>query len=155
MANLSDIIEQFILSALEGGDKLEIGRNELATHFSVAPSQINYVLSTRFTVDKGYVIESRRGGGGYIVVARLNDDCINTVNEMLNYRTTLSYREGVNLLERLEYNNLITGEQSAVIKAVISDKALNNPFNIADNLRLSIMREILIKLMIDRQQQND
>ena len=69
MARLSDIIESFIKEMLNenGGDQVQIQRNELADQFRCAPSQINYVLTTRFTSDKGYVIESRRGGGGHII----------------------------------------------------------------------------------------
>lgn len=68
MSRLSDIIEQFIKGLMEDAstDMLEIRRNELADHFNCAPSQINYVLATRFTIDKGYYIVSRRGGGGFI-----------------------------------------------------------------------------------------
>ena len=63
MANISDIIERFLLDSLEKSDRISISRNELADYFDCAPSQINYVLSTRFTLDRGYIIESRRGGG--------------------------------------------------------------------------------------------
>jgi len=151
MANISDIIEQFILSALSEGNKIEIGRNELANHFSVAPSQINYVLSTRFTVDRGYIIESRRGGGGYIIVARLDDDSLDYINEVLSEQNSLTYKEGVHITERLALNGIITEEEGEIIKAAISDKALNNPFNIADNIRASVIKEIIIKLMMDKQ----
>ena len=75
MARLSDIIENFIKDMLSenGGEQLLIQRNELADQFRCAPSQINYVLTTRFTYDKGYIIESRRGGGGCIVIKQLDD----------------------------------------------------------------------------------
>ena len=63
MAQLSDTIERFIKDLMEEGSHVELRRNELAQHFGCAPSQINYVLATRFSVDHGYVIESRRGGG--------------------------------------------------------------------------------------------
>ena len=67
MARLSDMIEDFINALLNESDgQLELQRNELADYFECAPSQINYVLATRFSVDRGYYIESRRGGGGYI-----------------------------------------------------------------------------------------
>ena len=73
MARLSDVIENFIKDMLveNGGEEILIQRNELADQFRCAPSQINYVLTTRFTYDKGYVIESRRGGGGYIIIKQL------------------------------------------------------------------------------------
>ena len=65
MAQLSDTIERFIKELMSEDAFIEVRRNELAQHFGCAPSQINYVLSTRFSVDHGYLIESRRGGGGY------------------------------------------------------------------------------------------
>ena len=76
MARLSDIIENFIKAVLSenGGQQVQIQRNELAGQFRCAPSQINYVLTTRFTYDKGYVIESRRGGGGYIIIKQVTKD---------------------------------------------------------------------------------
>ena len=68
---ISDKIESFILELLkEDDDWLEIGRNELASVFNCVPSQINYVISTRFNQDRGYIVESRRGGGGYLPHAR-------------------------------------------------------------------------------------
>lgn len=70
MAKMSDLIEMFIKELLEdnSSDMIEIQRNELASYFKCAPSQINYVLTTRFSMDKGYLIESQRGGGGSIKI---------------------------------------------------------------------------------------
>ena len=69
MASISDIIEKFILDNLGESDEIDISRNELANFFSCAPSQINYVLETRFTVDRGFVKESKRGGGGFVIIS--------------------------------------------------------------------------------------
>ena len=72
---LSDAIEQFIKTMLtQEAPEVELKRNELAEYFNCAPSQINYVLATRFTPDHGYIIESRRGGGGYIRIFRMAQD---------------------------------------------------------------------------------
>ena len=73
MTNLADFIERFIQQKLhEGADgHVLVRRNELADELSCAPSQISYVLSTRFTLDRGYLVESRRGAGGFIRIARL------------------------------------------------------------------------------------
>ena len=70
MAQLSDSIERFIKELMEEDAQIELKRNELAQHFGCAPSQINYVLATRFSVDHGYIIESRRGGGGFVRIVR-------------------------------------------------------------------------------------
>ena len=73
MAQLSDTIEKFIKDLMEEETHVELRRNELAQHFGCAPSQINYVLATRFSVDHGYVIESRRGGGGFVRIVRMRE----------------------------------------------------------------------------------
>lgn len=148
MANLSDIIEQFIIGALAQADSIEIGRNELANHFSVAPSQINYVLSTRFTMDRGYVITSRRGGGGYIVVAKIDDDCLDYINELLKDKDELSFRQAESIVVRLLNEALIDESMATIIKAAVSEKALNNPFNMANKIRANILKEIILQLMM-------
>ena len=85
MPRLSDIIEEFIKQMLQENDdrELQIRRNQLANQFSCAPSQINYVLTTRFTKDKGYYIESKRGGGGCIILRRIEFSDNNDLSEIL------------------------------------------------------------------------
>ena len=73
MSQLSDTIERFIMELMAEDGEAELQRNKLASQFQCAPSQINYVISTRFTSQQGYVVESRRGGGGYIRIIRLDD----------------------------------------------------------------------------------
>lgn len=70
MTRLSDVIEKFIKDMIRNSEdsQLQIVRNELANYFNCSPSQINYVLTTRFTIDKGYFIENKRGGGGCIII---------------------------------------------------------------------------------------
>ena len=86
MARLTDIIEKFIKEMISEDEenKVLIQRNELADQFRCAPSQINYVLSTRFTYAKGYIIESRRGGGGYISIKKIEHKCPVSTKKMLN-----------------------------------------------------------------------
>ena len=69
---MSDIIEDFIKDLLKEEDELEIQRNELAEHFNCVPSQINYVIATRFKPSQGYYVESKRGGGGHIKIKKIN-----------------------------------------------------------------------------------
>ena len=73
MRNISDIIESYLKQVLEMSEKeiVEIKRNEIADKFQCVPSQINYVINTRFTIEKGYVVESKRGGGGYIRIIKV------------------------------------------------------------------------------------
>ena len=78
--SVSDMIEEFIMSSLDDDNFIELSRNDLAKFFSCVPSQINYVLNTRFTVNRGFVVESQRGGGGYIKVTRVQDNDENFLN---------------------------------------------------------------------------
>lgn len=147
--NISDIIEEFIKSVIGDENTIKLSRNELANYFSVAPSQINYVLATRFNIDKGYVIESRRGGGGFITVVRLTnnpEETIPTVLKELDQINDLTYKKACCILERLEHEEIITSEEADIIKNAISDKALSLPMK-TDGLRKNIFKEILIGLM--------
>jgi transcriptional regulator CtsR len=150
MSVLSDTIEQFIkgmMSEYEG--RIELQRNELAQHFNCAPSQINYVLATRFTPDKGYIIESRRGGGGYIRVVRLK---IDEADHLFRLVTTkigdkISERSACDMISRLVDSEAITKTQGALMRAAVCDKALNIPVMVKDNLRASILKQMLLVLL--------
>ena len=69
---MSDMIEEFIKELFDDEDYIEIQRNDLAEHFNCVPSQINYVISTRFKPSQGYYVESKRGGGGHISIRKVN-----------------------------------------------------------------------------------
>ena len=149
MATISDIIEEFILSALADDDLLQLSRNDLATFFSCAPSQINYVLSTRFTPEKGFIIESKRGGGGCINLIRITDDKANVLKSIYNYlceEGTLEYNKLLHILERLEKDGIIDNKESELLKITMSDKALANPVNITARLRAQMLKEIVLNL---------
>ncbi|MDE6473571.1 MAG: CtsR family transcriptional regulator [Clostridia bacterium] len=148
MANVSDEIEQFILSIFSD-DSLKLSRNDLAHYFSVAPSQINYVLSTRFNLDKGYVIESKRGGGGFITIVRISEDKEDTLSAILQEIEgidALSFNRANCFLQRLERDEIITKQESDIIKNAISDKAMGVVTHSA-SARKNIFKEILIGLI--------
>lgn len=151
MANISDIIEQFLLETLGDNDSLNISRNELANYFACAPSQINYVLSTRFTPDKGYVIESRRGGGGYVTVVRLTKSNDETIDEILNRSISdgISYNRAAQILERLINSGIISEREGRLIAAGITDKALIAPTVAKDGLRAGILKGVIYELLKD------
>ncbi|MDE5654318.1 MAG: CtsR family transcriptional regulator [Clostridia bacterium] len=149
MANLSDEIEQFILSIFTDDDRLKLSRNDLAHYFSVAPSQINYVLSTRFNLDKGYVIESKRGGGGFITIVRINEnrqDTLSTILQELDGIEALSFNRADCFLQRLEREKIITDKEREIIQSAISDKALGVITNSA-TARKNVFKEIMIGLI--------
>ncbi len=145
MKTISDIIEEFILSQLEDGE-INLSRNELANFFNCAPSQINYVLTTRFTPMKGYDVESKRGGGGYIkIVKYTTSDKIEHINHLINnyIRDAIDYNNAVMILENLLTNNIIDEKEYKIIVTAISNKSLANPTNIENRIRAKILTNIL------------
>ena len=150
MANISDIIEAFLLDTMGSEERLTLSRNELASYFSCAPSQINYVLTTRFTPERGYIIESRRGGGGSITVVRLSQTPLDAYGDILG---NVSDEEGIScakagqLLDRMCRDGIITERETEIIKTVLSDKALIAPTVIKDRLRLNILRSVMLSLL--------
>ena len=148
MASRSDIIEQFILNTLAQDSFIELSRNDLAKFFSCVPSQINYVLNTRFTLNRGFLVESQRGGGGYIKVVRLQDTNSNFLNSALNMCSNpMSEVEGNQILEQLKSRNLISDREFCLLKSAISNKSLNNPINIDNRLRSNILSQVIIETM--------
>jgi len=151
MAKISDIIEQFIKELLEESDEniVEIQRNELAKFFECAPSQINYVLTTRFTLGQGYIIESRRGGGGHVQIRQLIFDekpmLINLINDQVGDK--ISKVQGERLIRSLYEKGIIALRESKIILASIDDNAIISPINIKDQLRARILKSILIVLL--------
>ena len=151
MAILSDSIEQFIKSLLEEYDEMiELQRNELADYFSCAPSQINYVLATRFSPERGYLIESRRGGGGYIKLVRIRADKGDHILALIREKLgsgKISSRDANELVHGLKEMGLIGQKEEKIISAAISPAALKIPSGIKDTLRASILRETLYALL--------
>ena len=148
MANISDLIEKFILDTMSKDDTINLSRNQLANFFGVAPSQINYVLSTRFTVGRGYDVVSKRGGGGYIVITRLDlnkDDMISNALNVL--KEPIDYLSAKQLIINLIDTKLINESEANIINSAIMPKALNNPINNEDYLRSQILMNILINLL--------
>lgn len=146
---VSDIIEKFLLDTLGSELSVNFNRNELATYFAVAPSQINYVLATRFTPERGYIIESRRGGGGSITLIRVSEDADDV---LLNYiDKTLSdgieYGKACQILERLTADGIFTKNEAQLIQAAVSDKALIAPTVAKNKLRGSILKNILLETL--------
>ena len=147
MASRSDIIEQFILNTLASESFIELSRNDLAKFFACAPSQINYVLNTRFTVNNGYVIESVRGGAGFIKVIRLGNNRSNLQNLLDICAHPLNIIEGNQILDNLASRKLMSAGENQILKRAISTKAINNPLNMEEMLRANILKEIIIEVM--------
>lgn len=154
MANISDIIEQFILKTLGDDDSVDISRNELAAFFSCAPSQINYVLETRFTVDKGFIKESRRGGGGFIKISKINLNDDEYVNNLIleSVGDELSAKRLSQILYKLENEKIITNKEKEIIYSALSDASLAMPFTIKDSIRARAFKNVLTTLIRSKEE---
>ena len=148
---ISDLIASFLLEGLEeaGNGVLEVQRNDLAQRFNCVPSQINYVMSTRFSPEHGYIVESRRGGNGYIRITRVRMD-----REALLMHVINSLGDSVDLpSSRAILSNLVSAGalEEAVGRALlagIGDKALiRMPRQFRDAVRADIMKQVLIQFV--------
>ncbi len=145
---ISDIIEEFIMSSLDEDSFIELSRNDLAKFFSCVPSQINYVLNTRFTLNRGFLVESQRGGGGYVKVLRVQDNNSNFLNNALNICSRpITQVQGNQLLEQMKHRKLINDRELSLLKSAISPKSLNNPINIDNKIRSNILSQVIIETM--------
>lgn len=151
MQTISDIIEQFLLEAFDDHKEIELSRNELAEHFKCVPSQINYVLSTRFTLEKGYVIDSQRGGGGYVKIHRIqiDDDFKDLIFEKIG--DSIDFVTASGILETLCSNGFLSEEQKCCLKSAISVKSLKNPFRIEDEIRARILKNTLTMIYDEKE----
>lgn len=145
MAQLSDSIEQFIKELMDEGSQIEVRRNELAQHFGCAPSQINYVLATRFTVDHGYIIESRRGGGGYVRIVRMCERGEGNLLNLLLKRVGNSIPEenACAIIAHLLDRKLVTANEAKLMRAAVARNALALPVSAKDVLRASVLKNML------------
>lgn len=148
---ISDVIESFIGEMFSSDDSIELKRNELASYIGCVPSQINYVIQTRFTTERGYIVESRRGGGGYIKITKVKMDTQNLIRHMLESigdRVDTGTCEAI--VANLLSNEIIDGKNAKIILASVSDNALRTVISNGDArniLRAVIIKNILINLV--------
>ena len=143
---ISDIIAEFIRAELEDSDVLELQRSDLAERFHCVPSQINYVMSTRFSPEHGYIVESRRGGGGYIRISRVRVDRPTLLMHFINsIGTEIDLPSALAIVENLEGADAISQDTANVLRLVLGDTALRTVPRLArDALRADLMRQVLI-----------
>lgn len=148
---LSDIIENFIKELLEDTDgTIEIQRNELAEYFNCVPSQINYVITTRFNPNQGYYVESRRGGGGNIKIRRINITKSNYLMHIISsIGEKISMKEVDIFINNFLLNNIISEKEAKLIRIATSDNVLTVPLDIKDSLRANIFKNLLVNLVED------
>lgn len=145
---ISDLIASFLQDSLEMAEDgvLEVQRNDLAERFHCVPSQINYVMSTRFSPERGYIVESRRGGNGYIRITRVQVDrqtlLMHVINSLGNQVDLPSARA---ILSNLVHTGALGAEVGQMILTAVSDKALMQvPHVLRDSVRADILKQVLI-----------
>ena len=146
MAKLSNSIEDFLNDLIfESGGALEIQRSKISDHFNCAPSQINYVLTTRFTPVKGYYVESRRGGGGYIRIVKVQfEDDEDTMDAFLSFiGDSITKNNSDELLKELLRLNKVTEREMELMKVALSDRALNECEN-KNELSADLLKNMLL-----------
>lgn len=150
MAGISNTIEEFLKQLLEDSTNIEVQRNELAKYFNCAPSQINYVLQTRFSLEHGYVIESKRGGGGCILITQI-DANENEVLRLIQNQVeqTISQQRGKNIIKGLFERKYLTKREAKLLIIAMEQLAIV-PENIRDYVRANILRETLTILLIEK-----
>lgn len=146
--NMTDIIEAYLKKVLNQKEQVEIRRNEIAELFDCVPSQINYVINTRFTVQKGYLVESKRGGGGYIRIIKVQIldelDMLNTMIEIIG--NNISERDAKSIVQKL-YDEEIISKREAKLMIVAMDKSLYTGDRVIDNrVRANLLRSMLANL---------
>ncbi|KGP89762.1 CtsR family transcriptional regulator [Pontibacillus chungwhensis BH030062] len=147
MRNISDIIEAHLKEIIESSNHnvIEIKRSEIAESFQCVPSQINYVIKTRFTVEKGYIVESKRGGGGYIRISRVqHHDKMKLLNELiLLIQPRVTQQGAIDVIERLLEEELISEREARLMVSAISKDVLAVPITLRDELRSRILSSMI------------
>ncbi len=150
--SLARRIEEYIKKLLQEENVIEIQRSELAEEFKCVPSQINYVLSTRFTPAQGYLVESRRGGGGYLRIIKLSWDKLSQKeiqDVYTNLGDSLDQWEAEGILRRLKEEEIITDREYYMLKAIISRDTLQISLPERDLVRLRILQAALTAISRD------
>ena len=146
---ISDVIEEFIKDLLKDEDEfIEIQRNELAEQFNCVPSQINYVISTRFKPSQGYYVESKRGGGGHIRIRKVN---ITKSDYLMHVITSIGDTITANEVDIFISNfltyEMVTKKEAKLLKVATSDNVLTVPQEMRDKLRANIFKNMLVNLV--------
>jgi len=154
MRSISDIIEGYLKKIIEDEQdgSVEIKRHEVAEMFQCVPSQINYVINTRFTVERGYAVESKRGGGGYIRIFRVQTnsrkDLIDHI--LMGLEEGASNTMALDVVYRLLEEDVISERESKLILAAVDRTTLRLPLPERDALRTRILQSMLLTLIYEQ-----
>ncbi|ALC83302.1 MULTISPECIES: CtsR family transcriptional regulator [Bacillus] len=148
--NISDIIEKYLKQVLDtnGKELLEIKRSEIADKFQCVPSQINYVINTRFTSERGYIVESKRGGGGYIRIYKIKAsdeiELLDAIISQINSHLSQAASDGI--IIRLVENGVITEREAKMMVSVMDRSVIYIDLPVRDELRARMMKAMLTSL---------
>lgn len=144
---MSDMIEEFIKELFDETNYIEIQRNELAEQFNCVPSQINYVIATRFKPSQGYYVESRRGGGGHITIKKVNNTKSDYLMHIINnIGSQITSNEVDILLSDFLTYDIIQAKEAKLLKVATSDNVLQLEKEIKDKVRARILKNMLLNL---------
>lgn len=148
---MSEKIARLIEEMLdENNGILELRRNELAARVGCVPSQINYVITSRFGKDRGYIVESRRGGGGYVRITKLRMDCSSFLLHLLgSIGDSLTEAEAKSVILTLQANGLITAREGIIMSSCVSRSAMSKLQSESDKaiMRAEILKAVLFGLI--------
>lgn len=154
MRSISDIIEGYLKGIIEEEQSgtVEIKRNEIAERFQCVPSQINYVINTRFTTERGYAVESKRGGGGYIRIFRVRANSQKDLIEhvLLGLQTGASHTMVEDVVYRLIEEEVISERESKLILAAVDRTTIQSPLPQCDEIRARIVEAMLLTLIYEQ-----
>ena len=147
---LSDMIEDFIKDLFDEENSIEIQRNDLAEKLGCVPSQINYVIQTRFKPSQGYYVESRRGGGGHITIKKVNITNSNYLMHIIaSMEDKLTATDVSIFISNFLSYNIINEKEARLLKVATSDNVLNIDPTTRDKLRANIFKNMLLNLVED------
>ncbi|MEI5909161.1 CtsR family transcriptional regulator [Bacillus spongiae] len=150
MRNISDIIEHYLKQVLQKSesDIVEIKRSEIAHKFQCVPSQINYVINTRFTIERGYLVESKRGGGGFIRIAKVQThDKAHLIDQILSMLgNTVSQASSENVIVRLIEEGAISEREAKIMLSVMDRSVIYIDLPVRDELRARMLKSMLMTL---------
>lgn len=147
--SISDIIEAYLKEILGDSAQIEIRRSEIANHFDVVPSQINYVIKTRFTIQNGYLVKSKRGGGGYIRIERVNLlDNIDVLNSLIQtIGDSIRERDAFAIVQTLYDEKVITQREGDLMLVALAKQTLDiGDTDIEARLRARVLISLLNRL---------
>ena len=146
---MSDLVAQYITQMLdEQNGSAEIQRNELAGNLGCVPSQINYVITSRFTPEQGYIVESRRGGGGYIRISRVKMDRGTAIMHIINsVGASLDKATAEAMLNNMLQRNMLRLQSAKLIAAALSDRTLSQvEQDKRDTVRADLFKNMLLTI---------